>query len=392
MFVNTIIASIPDTFWPTINTLVVVHTHAKEKLQPPKLIAVIHAKVLYVKKGKQKKESAHYAGSSNRGKGSFRGRGNSRGSRPRGKGRSGGSSRADSNCYNCGGRGHWGNECPSPKQTQANQAKEQKPSSKEHKGNKCKSDGNWRDRPKAKEVASSSTIEEVPESSWAAVEVPSKKGNLVFDFSDFQIENDAEEGVGNDVEEPADDDIEQDVDLATQDHANAAANSHGAILFDSGCSTHMTPLGDLLRNQKGIPTRAIQAVNGENFTSNASRTLHLELPTGKNTRMLILHNTLYCPGTPNTLVSLGKLDDTGYEMWTTKGVLSIKDCQGNLIGSIPKINSLYQIPSWEHAYATTVDRLVLLYEAHCMSGHQNYAYVKHMFNNNQVRGIQLDPK
>ena len=264
MFVNTIISSIPDTFQPTINALVVVHSHAKEKLQPPKLIAAIRAKALsYVKKGEQKKESAHYARSSNRGRRSFQGCGNSCRGRPRGKGRSGGSSCTESNCYNCSGRGHWGNECPLPKQTQANQAKEQKPSSKEHRGNKCnKSDGNWRDRLKTKEVASSSMIEEVPESSWAAVEVPSKKGNLVFDFSDFQIENNAEEGVRNDVEELADN-IEQDVDLTTQDHANATANSHGAILFDSGCSTHMTPLGDLLRNQKGIPTQAIQAANGE---------------------------------------------------------------------------------------------------------------------------------
>ena len=302
-------------------------------------------------------------------------------------------SRTDSNCYNCGGRGHWGNKCPSPKQTQANQAKEHKPL-KEHKGNKCnKSDGNWCDRPKTKEVASSSTIEEVPESLWAAMEVPSKKGNLVFDFSDFQtFEYDAEEGVRNDVKEPVEYDIELDVDLARQDHANATANSHGAILFDSRCSTHMMPLGNILRNQKGIPTQAIQAANGESFTSNASRTLHLELPAGKNTRTLILHNTLYCPGTPNTLVSLGKLDDAGYEMRTANRILLIKDHQGNLIRSIPKINGLYQIPSWEHAYATTVDRLVLLYEAHCMSGHQNYAYVKHMFNNNQVHGIKLDPK
>ena len=102
---------------------------------------------------------------------------------------------------------------------------------KEHKGNKCnKSDGNWHDRPKTKEVASSSMTEEVPESLWAAVEVPSKKGNLVFDFSNFQIKDDAEEGVGNDIEELSEYDIELDVDLARQDHANATANSHGAIL------------------------------------------------------------------------------------------------------------------------------------------------------------------
>ena len=89
---------------------------------------------------------------------------------------------------------------------------------------------------------------------------------------------------------------------------------------------------------------------------------------------------------------MGKRNDTSYKMWTTDGVLSIRDCQRNLIRVILKINGLYQIPSWEHAYTTTVDRLVSLYEAHCMSGHQNYAYVKHMFNNNQVCGIKLDPK
>ena len=55
MFVNTIIASIPDTFQPTINALV-VHSHTKEQLKPPKLIAAICAEALsYVKKSKQKK-------------------------------------------------------------------------------------------------------------------------------------------------------------------------------------------------------------------------------------------------------------------------------------------------------------------------------------------------
>ena len=72
MFINTIIASIPDTFQPTINALVVVHSHMNQELKPAKLVAAIHAEVLsYFKKSEQKKESAHYAGSSNRGRGSF---------------------------------------------------------------------------------------------------------------------------------------------------------------------------------------------------------------------------------------------------------------------------------------------------------------------------------
>lgn len=72
--------------------------------------------------------------------------------------------------------------------------------------------------------------------------------------------------------------------------------------------------------------------------------------------------------------------------------MTIKDHQGKLIEVIPKSNGLYWIPSWEHAYAASTNRLVSLYEAHCISGHQNYAYVKHMFQHNQVQGIKSDPK
>ena len=118
-------------------------------------------------------------------------------------------------------------------------------------------------------MASSSTIEEVPESSWAAVEVPSKKGNFVFDFSDFQNSDMTLSLLTNKIQKTIDfllpshqgagrnchDVVESRLaDLARQDHANATDNNHGAILFDSGCSIHMMPLGDNLQNQKGIPT------------------------------------------------------------------------------------------------------------------------------------------
>ncbi|KAJ3924201.1 MAG: hypothetical protein NXY57DRAFT_875880, partial [Lentinula lateritia] len=92
------------------------------------------------------------------------------------------------------------------------------------------------------------------------------------------------------------------------------------------------------------------------------------------------------------LVSLGKLDDAGYVMVIRDGTLKIINRQGETIGIVPKTNGLYQIPSAEYAYARKVTRMVSLYEAHCMAGHQNYAYIKHMFKTNQVHGIKLDPK
>ena len=190
-------------------------------------------------------------------------------------------------------------------------------------------------------------IEEIPESSWAAVDIT--------------------------------------------DIAFSATSAYGAILFDSGCSTHMTPLEDKLRNTRNIPTKVIQAADAGNFTANTAGTLHIDLPIDKNgnTHSITLQNTLLCPDTPITLISLGKLDDAGYTISMKNKFMMIHNNKGELIGKILKIDGLYQIPAADYAYATT-ERKVSLYEAHCISGHQNYAYVKHMFLNNQVQGIKLD--
>ena len=155
----------------------------------------------------------------------------------------------------------------------------------------------------------------------------------------------------------------------------------------------MTPLVEKLQNTRRVATRTIQAANAETFTSNVAGTLYLELPTNNsgNNTTLTLHNTLSCPGTPNTLISIGKLDDAGYKIRFGEGIMTIANNQGEIMGRIPKINGLYQIPTREYAFATT-EKLISLYEAHCMSGHQNYAYVKHMFQNNQVKGLKLDPR
>ena len=121
-------------------------------------------------------------------------------------------------------------------------------------------------------------IEEVPQSSWAAIKIPAKHGNLVFDFSEiadkFELAlsspSDQHCTVQNIKVETSPEEVEVYVDVnlfpsfkfgydaeegvGKVDHAFTAAHSYGAILFDSGCSTHMTPLNNELRNQREIPT------------------------------------------------------------------------------------------------------------------------------------------
>ena len=73
MFMNAIIASIPDIFKPTVNALVVYSAREKDKTKkvtPAELIATIRAEAMgYATK---RNESTNYAGnSSNRGRGNF---------------------------------------------------------------------------------------------------------------------------------------------------------------------------------------------------------------------------------------------------------------------------------------------------------------------------------
>ena len=65
MFINTITASIPDMFKPTINALIVVSSKTDNKLTPEELIATIRAEAMgHTRKKDGKKELANYAGNS----------------------------------------------------------------------------------------------------------------------------------------------------------------------------------------------------------------------------------------------------------------------------------------------------------------------------------------
>ena len=143
----------------------------------------------------------------------------------------------------------------------------------------------------------------------------------------------------------------------------------------------------------GQPPRSkvIQAANAGTFNSSMEGMLHLDFPIDNhgNTRTVPLHNALLCPNIPNTLISLGKLDNDGYNIHIGNGLLTMTDPSNRIVARIPKIHGLYQIPMEEHAYVAK-DRLVSLYDAHCILGHQNYAYIKHLFAHNQINGMRLD--
>ena len=111
------------------------------------------------------------------------------------------------------------------------------------------------------------------------------------------------------------------------DYAGYAADntnlSSDTVLMDTGASSHMSPNKAMMHDLRKITPRTIEASNGETFTSDTRGTLTIPIPKDENgnIRTLILKDTLYCPNMPNTLVSIGKLNDNGYNFEISKGIL-----------------------------------------------------------------------
>ena len=183
------------------------------------------------------------------------------------------------------------------------------------------------------------------------------------------------------------------------DYAGYAGDSETAshaILMDSGASSHMSPDESLMHDLRKITPRTITGANGDTFTSDTRGTLTIPIPKDQygNTGTLVLKDTLYCPNMPNTLVSIGKLDDSGYKFEISNGILWIYDGQqGTTIGRIPKDNGLYKInDATDGEYALIAkERTMSLYDLHCILGHVNYDYLLDLMKKEKLTGIKLDP-
>ncbi|KAF5350926.1 hypothetical protein D9758_010472 [Tetrapyrgos nigripes] len=369
-FKSAIISSTPDMYQATIKALITVYREEPSKLTPEMLIAAIRTEAQgknFASSSNKSQKSANYSNDNfqGRGHGRFRGRGgrgrgNSRGGqggssfrgqgnfRGRGRGRGGGGgnwqgnnqTREEPSCYNCRGLGHFSKNCTSKHMQHTNVTREHQDDRNYKEDRKNGENGQQRNG-KGRDTASSArekNEEDSDEGSWMAIEIP-------------------------EIEDPIDHPTIDCSDIA-EEAAFIALEHTPPILFDSGCSSHMSSLRDQLRNYQTVPTCRIQVANSDTFTSQGKGTLHIEtVDTKEKPHFLPLHNTLYCPDMPNMLVSLSKLDDTGYNIHIEGGIMVISK-QGCNITHIPKVHGLYQIIEHENAYSVT-NCTLSLYEAHC---------------------------
>jgi hypothetical protein len=85
-------------------------------------------------------------------------------------------------------------------------------------------------------------------------------------------------------------------------------------LLDSGCTCHISLYKDDFTVLKDILPRPFQAANKQHFSVTGQGELVVEVPNGANMTNLQLHEVLYLPKVGYTLISVGKLDDLGFNI------------------------------------------------------------------------------
>ena len=85
-----------------------------------------------------------------------------------------------------------------------------------------------------------------------------------------------------------------------------------AEVYDSRCTTHISPYLEDLENFTEISPRPFCAVNKQSFKATGKGQMTIDVPNGLETSKLQLMEVLYSPEVGYTLVSVGNLDDNRF--------------------------------------------------------------------------------
>ena len=101
--------------------------------------------------------------------------------------------------------------------------------------------------------------------------------------------------------------------------AHAASKSNGIIL-DCGASSHFSPDKSKFLNYQEIKAEPIQAADGHTFSAIGKGDMKIELPNGnQKPTPITLKNVYYSPRLAFTLMSVGRMDQNGYELLIKDG-------------------------------------------------------------------------
>jgi hypothetical protein len=161
-------------------------------------------------------------------------------------------------------------------------------------------------------------------------------------------------------------------------------------LYDSGATRHITPFrSDFISYSPLNPPTFLNTANQQRFPAVRTGMLATLVPcNGQNTKLL--RDVLHAPAVTYTLVSLGILDEEGYNIRIGGGCLSILSPSGEQVGQVKRTpRRLYKVTHSPES-ANAVEPLSIM-ELHRRLGHIAVASTRKLVSNGAIVGVSLDP-
>jgi GAG-pre-integrase domain len=167
------------------------------------------------------------------------------------------------------------------------------------------------------------------------------------------------------------------------------ANSPRAEIYDSGSTWHLSPFCEDLEKFTEISLKTFRAANKQSFSAVGMGELVVDVPNGAVSSDLRLTEVLYSPEVGYTLVSVGHLDDMGFNVTFGGGKCIITGPDGKKVGEVAKnSHGLYHVDHEpESACAAEV---LMLDQLHYHLGHISPNAAKKLTQDGFITGLRLE--
>jgi len=161
-------------------------------------------------------------------------------------------------------------------------------------------------------------------------------------------------------------------------------------LYDSGASRHMSPFLHRFTNYCSIPPRPITAANKHVFYAIGTGDLQIDVPNGQVTTPITLRDTLHAPDMALTIISIGRIVNSGCSVSFKKKSCKIKNKSGKTIGDIPaSSNGLFKVKHSFAAASASAVKQVDIHTLHRRLGHISVDAICNLIRYNAIVGIKL---
>src|SRR5882762_4938951 len=164
--------------------------------------------------------------------------------------------------------------------------------------------------------------------------------------------------------------------------------------MDSGASDHYCPDRTKFENYRPLDNRNITTADGRTLKAVGIGDVHIELPNGSKRTPALLKDAIYSPDMAFTLISVGHLDKADCAVSFQKGMCTIRNPKGRIMGTIPRANGLYRLVNFSKGtsldHANVAVGKMSISEAHRKLGHISHSAIRNAISTGQITGIELD--